>query len=263
MAQHSSSSPGKKPVSPYSDYDRLAWVYNIHWGPRYAQQVLPVIDKLVLESIPAEARILDLCCGTGQLTDALLRRGYAVTGIDGSEEMLRLARENAPAAEFIVEDARSFNLPSTHDAVVSVFDSLNHVIALDELTSVFRNVRMALREEGVFLFDLNMEEGYKARWRGSYNIVEDDHVCLVRLGYHPDKKMGESQLTIFRLNGQWERSDLTLFQKCYTEDEIRSALATAGLGDVAIYDGSRDLQLNGKGTGRSFFVCRNVARGSR
>lgn len=263
MANCSSSSPEKKLVRPFCDYDRLAWVYNKHWGPRYARQVLPIIDKLVLEHLPAEARILDLCCGTGQLTEALLRRGYAVTGIDGSEEMVRLARENAPAAEFIVGDARSFTLPRTYDAAVSVFDSLNHVIALDEISSVFCNVRMALRKDGLFLFDINMEEGYKARWRGSYNIVEDDHVCLVRLGYHPDKKMGESQLTIFRLNGQWERSDLTLFQKCYTEDEIRSALATAGLGDVAIYDGSRDLQLNGKGTGRSFFVCRNVARGFR
>ncbi len=243
-------------VKPYSDYDPLAWVYNKHWGPRYTEKVLPVIERLILQELSADARILDLCCGSGQLAQKLIERGFHVTGVDGSEEIVRIARENASAGEFVVDDARTFRFECTYDAALCVFDSLNHILSLDELISVFCNVYSVLQDGGVFLFDLNMEEGYKARWRGSYNIVEDDHVCVVHLNYRTEEKIGESQVTVFRLDGQWRRSDLTLLQRCYSQEEIETALANAGFTNVAIYDGQRDLQLAGKGAGRAFFVCR-------
>jgi len=146
-------------MTAYSDYDRFAWVYNKHWGNSFTELALRVLEKLVFPYLSAKARILDLCCGTGQLAQALIARGYRVTGLDGSSEMLRFARENAPAGEFIVDDARSFKLPDSYHAVVSTFDSLNHIMTLEELTSVFRNVYAALQEGGFSFFDLNMEEG--------------------------------------------------------------------------------------------------------
>jgi len=69
----------------YSDYDPFAWVYNKHWGDSFTQHALPVLEKLVLPHLPAKARILDLCCGTGQLAQVLIERGYQVTVLDGSE----------------------------------------------------------------------------------------------------------------------------------------------------------------------------------
>ena len=138
----------------YSDYDQFARVYNRHWGTNFIPLVFPILEKYILCHIPSGARILDLCCGTGQLTRILTDRGYRVTGLDGSGEMLRFARENAPAAEFIVADARTFELPDNYQAVISVFDSLNHVMTLKDITSVFRNVYAALQPGGLFLFDL-------------------------------------------------------------------------------------------------------------
>ena len=136
----------------FSDYDCFAWAYNRHWS-YFDQQVLPILDRLVLKGLPAGAHILDLCCGTGQLARALTDRGYQVTGLDGSEEMIRFARENAPDADFIVDDARSFSSPDAYHAAVSAFDSLNHVMTLAELASVFCNVSAALHEGGPFLFE--------------------------------------------------------------------------------------------------------------
>ncbi|MDR7586593.1 MAG: methyltransferase domain-containing protein, partial [Armatimonadota bacterium] len=83
----------------YAEYDAFAWMYNRYWGQDSVQRFLPVIEKLVLPHLGPHARILDLCCGTGQLAQALAQRGYQVTGIDGSEEMIRYARINAPAVE--------------------------------------------------------------------------------------------------------------------------------------------------------------------
>jgi SAM-dependent methyltransferase len=245
----------------YSDYDSFAWIYNKHWGPDSARRFLAVLEKAVLPQLPPQAYVLDLCCGTGQLVHLLLERGYRVTGLDGSEEMIRYARAIAPSGEFMIEDARSFHLPATYHAVVSTYDSLNHVMQLEELSQVSSNVSGCLNEGGLFLFDLNMEEGYKARWRGSFGIVEDDHACVVRASYRPDEMVGYNLITIFRLeSGTWHRSDMTLLQRCYSDQEVCSALESAGFADIRRYD-SQDLGW-ARQVGRVFYLCRKPKHAS-
>ncbi len=161
-----------------SEYDRFAWLYNKHWG-HFAEDLLPLLKEIGLDHVPSRARVLDLCCGTGQLAQILHENGYQVTGVDVSKKMLKFARENAPNCEFIVEDARSFKLPSSYHAVFSTYDSLNHIMSLDELKQVFRSVFSTLQAGWIFLFDLNMEKGYKARWQSSFGIVEEDYACVI------------------------------------------------------------------------------------
>jgi SAM-dependent methyltransferase len=249
-------------VTYYSDYDRFARVYNKHWGDTFIHLALQVMEKLVLPHLPPKARILDLCCGTGQLAQVLTAGGFRVTGLDGSEEMLKFARENAPAAEFVTADARSFKLPNVYHAVVSTFDSLNHIMTLDELTDAFRNVYASLRKGGLFFFDLNMEEGYKAVWHDSFNIVEDDEVCIVRSNYRPGERIAQFDATVFHLQDGWQRSDFTLLQKCHPEAEVRSALETAGFKKIHTYAYDEKLSLGELTTEaeRVFFTCRKPAR---
>src|SRR4030042_3587050 len=140
----------------YSDYDDFAWMYNRHWGSRFTPGALAVRGEMVLPEISADAAVLDLCCGTGQLANLLSDEGYHVTGIDGSEKMLKYARENAPGVDFVSDDARTFNLPPSFVLVPSFFDSLNHVMTIEEMTSVFRNVYSCLFEGGLFVFALNL-----------------------------------------------------------------------------------------------------------
>ena len=244
----------------YAAYDSFAWAYNRHWGSLFSESVLPVIDRLVLRDLPKRARILDVCCGTGQLAGLLTKRGLHVTGLDGSKEMIGFARKNAPRAEFRVADVRSFRLPPSYDAALSTYDSLNHIMTVDGLESVFRNVRAALKEGGPFLFDLNMEEGYRTRWRGESAIVEDDHVVAYRSSYSPEAREGRMEFTIFRKarNGGWKRSDLALTQRCYPEVEVRSALERAGFDVVRVFDGGRDLEPF-RNVGRTFYLARTPA----
>ena len=213
----------------------------------------------MLRALAPDARLLDLCCGTGQLAQVLTSRGYQVTGLDGSEDMLRYARQNAPDAEFVLADARTFSLPPVFDGVLSVFDSLNHVLSLAELTSVFTNVHAALKGGGVLVFDLNMEEGFRWRWRNTFSLVEDDHVCVMQLLHRPQGNVHASNVTLFRLqDGRWQRSDFSLTQKCYSEQQVQSALQTAGFANIEVYDARGDLGMGGE-IGRSFFVARKLA----
>lgn len=91
--------------SRFDDYDPFAWIYERDWGSEYHDQALRILDRALLESLPPPARILDLCCGNGRLTEQLARRGYRVTGLDGSAEMLGYARQRVPDVDFLLADA--------------------------------------------------------------------------------------------------------------------------------------------------------------
>lgn len=239
-------------------YDPMAWIYNRYWGQRATERFLPILERLLLPHLPSHARILDLCCGTGQLARALSERGYRVTGLDESEAMIRFARRNAPDVPFLVADARRFHMPPIYHAVVSTYDSLNHVMTLEDLARVFQNVAACLQEGGFFLFDLNMEAGYQARWRGAFGIVEEDHAFVIRAAFNERQRVGRFALTLFRLEeGVWRRSDVTLEQRCYTEPEVASALEAAGFTDLQVYDAQTDLGWPGE-VGRAFFRARKA-----
>lgn len=236
-----------------ASYDSFAWAYNRYWG-RHTEWMLGAVRELVLRDHPPPARLLDLCCGTGQLDRILQEMGYDVTGVDGSPEMIRFAGENAPACKFIVSDVRCFSASARFDLALCLYDSLNHLMAAEDLHRAFRAVHVALRGGAPFLFDLNMEEGFRERWRGSFGIVEDDLVCVVRPRFLDQDGVGEYLITMFRYEAVWTRSDVALRQRCYAADHVIGALAAEGFSSIRVVDGLKDLGLQGQ-VGRSFFLC--------
>ncbi len=240
----------------YRDYDSLAWFYNRYWGGQYHSRVMPILDELLLSHLPPEARVLDLCCGAGHLTQILSGRGFRMTGIDGSEEMLRYARENVPGGQFIAADARTYSMPPVFHAVVSTFESLNHISSIGDLMMVFQNTYAVLAEGGKFVFDLIMEDGYLSQWSKSSAIVQEDNACVIRGSYNPSVKIGRTDITMFRLEGVWRRSDVTLLQRCYSEGEVLSALELTGFRNAGAYYAGRDFQMEESlGSGRAFFLA--------
>ena len=241
----------------FDDYDPIATIYNRHWG-YFADRIYPVLNRLVLGDLPTGCAVLDLCCGTGQLAAVLSEKGYDVSGVDGSEGMIEIARKNAPDAAFLVQDARELSLDGRFGAVFSTFDSLNHVMSLDELERVFRNVHAVLDDGGYFEFDLNMEAGYVSRWRGSFGIVQDDLVCVARSSRDEKERIGRMDLTVFESEEPgWKRTDVSLIQRWYQETDIIERLRSAGFEKIQTFE-SEDGVLKGAAdtTGRMFFVAR-------
>jgi SAM-dependent methyltransferase len=122
---------------------------------------------------------LDLCCGTGQISRILADRGFNVVGLDASASLVGLARKNAPNAHFEVADAKFFSSPDRFQAAISLNDSLNHLLSIEDLKSAFLNVYKCMVPGGVFLFDLNLAHKYESSWAGSFSIVEEDAVCCL------------------------------------------------------------------------------------
>ena len=239
----------------FSDYDRFAWFYNKYWGDEYSRPALAIFNILLFPHLPQGGQVLDLCCGTGQIARGLIEHGYQVTGIDGSPAMLRFARENAPEAEFIHGDARNFKLPRVYHAVISAFDSLNHIMKIDELKSVFHNAKTVLLDDGLFLFDLNIEDESEVLGN-TLDLVGEDHACIVRSSYDAGEKLKRYDVTMFRAENEgYERSDLTLIQRYYESAEVISALADAGFSRVKTYDARREFGFT-LSDGRMFYLAR-------
>ncbi len=243
------------PPDSASAYDQFAWFFNRYWGNSFSKDARAALERHVLPHLPFDARILDLCCGTGQLSHWLTGCGFRVVGLDRSVEMLRFAAGNAPAACFVAADAGAFHMPPVHDAVVSTFDSLNHISSRETLRQAFQNVYGALRPEGIFFFDMNMDEGFRATSPETTAIVRRNHTCILESKYDAASGIGTSAITLFqRQKDCWKRSDLKILEYLYPEEEVRAFLRQAGFGQVVAYDAERDIGIT-RGIGRLFFLA--------
>jgi SAM-dependent methyltransferase len=241
-------------------YGPYAAIYNRIWGPRLVDMVVPALEKLLLRHLPPGAELLDLCCGSGQITEALSARGFAMTGIDISAEMIDLARRNAPSCRFLLGDARSFELPTTFDGAISTQDSMNHIVRFEDLSAAFANVYRVLRPGSLFVFDVLLGDLYQPEPQSVGAKVEEDYVMVVREGFDTEQHLSRCETTLFyRKEGEesWRRSDSIGWEKFYTAAELESALSNAGFTNIRMYDRARELGL--EGSTRTFVVAARPA----
>ncbi len=133
-------------------YERISSFYDAVMddpGPR-AERVAGWIERYR----PGARSLLELGCGTGSIL-ARLPQVPGRTGLDSSPRMLAIAHEQVPAARLIQGDMSSFSLGERFDVVISVFDSINHLLDFDAWCSMFDAVHRHLLDDGLFLFDVN------------------------------------------------------------------------------------------------------------
>ncbi len=239
-----------------SIYDSFASLYHRHWANWYLPAALPVLEKLFFSRIPPQAQILDVCCGSGHVTRELARRNYRVTGVDVSEGLLSIAKNELPQVDWQKQDVRSMHLSQTYDAALSTFDSLNHILTIEDLEDVFRNVRRALKPEGLFVFDMNSREAFLTDMRSWSAEVGDGNVSLVRGFFDDEKQIASTEIVWFRREGEnWLRSDSVVKEKCYPQTEILKALDNAGFESSTWVGGPEAGMKKGLGHGRIFFIA--------
>ena len=175
---------------------------------------------------------LDIGCGNGYFTRALIRAGYRVTGIDISERMLDTAQQislkEGVRTEFLLGDITKLKLNVKADFAVAVNDCLNYV-PQSKLKTAFSRVAASLKKGGVFVFDVSSET--KLREIVGNNLFGEDRDDLTYLWFN---KLGEDSvtmdLTIFerRQDGTYARYDERHVQYIHSEEEIIGALNGAG-----------------------------------
>lgn len=104
------------------------------------------------------AVVLELGCGNGRDSRAILRRTPFYTGIDTSEKMIALAKQKSPKGNFEVADAVTYDYPDNYD-IIFAFATLRHV-DIDELATVLKKVADKLNPGGVLYISSNYDDDY-------------------------------------------------------------------------------------------------------
>ncbi len=180
--------------------------------------------------------VLDLACGTGNITIPMAERGYDMIGIDLSCEMLNFAREKAAERGqnilFLNQDMTEFELYGTVDAIVCALDGINYLTHDGDLDKLFALVNNYLNPGGIMIFDINSE--YKlSKILGNNTFVseEKDIYYVWRNEYSEKTRICEFELNFFTMmpDGAYKRFDEFQEERAYRIDEISSAVNTAGL----------------------------------
>ncbi|HET9193664.1 MAG TPA: class I SAM-dependent methyltransferase [Vicinamibacterales bacterium] len=102
--------------------------------------------------------VLELACGTGQITIPIALNGNPTVGLDRSRAMLDVARKRAAAAnapvEFVEGDMRDFALDRDFELIFVARNSLLHLLSTADLLAAFGAIRRHLAPNGVFAFDI-------------------------------------------------------------------------------------------------------------
>ena len=184
-----------------------------------------------LERFPVKTG-LDVGCGGGWFTRAFGKRGYGMTGLDISSEMLNFAQEQAlkegVRGEYLLGDISSFRSPKKFDFVTAINDCVNY-LPKNRLDAAFKNVYRALHKDGVFLFDISSERKFQDKIANTVSVDDRDDVTYLSF----NKREGDCvtmEVTLFarREDGAFERLDELHRQYIYTEEEIACALTRNG-----------------------------------
>ena len=179
--------------------------------------------------------VTDCACGTGSLTVRLAERGYRMTGIDLSPDMLRIAQEKARAhglsVPFVQMDITGFRTHRKADAVICCCDGVNYLTREEQVRSFFRSANGNLRDGGLLLFDLSTP--YKLEHTlGCSTMGEDRSECtyLWENTFDPGSGLLEMRLHFFvpEGNGLYMRFDETHIQRSYTAERTEQLLNGCG-----------------------------------
>ena len=106
----------------------------------------------------ASGDVMELACGTGQLTVPIASTGLKIVGLDLSAPMLQVAQERAAAAkvsvEYVLGDMRNFDLGRKFGLIFIARNSLLHLHSTDDILAAFAAIKRHLAPEGMFAFDI-------------------------------------------------------------------------------------------------------------
>lgn len=229
-------------------YTSFAQVYDLFMDNIPYREWCCYLTSLLREYGISDGLVLDLGCGTGNVTQILAKEGYEMIGVDNAEEMLSIAMEKKQETGldilYLLQDMRSLELYGTVRAAVSICDSLNYLLEYSDLVQVLRLVNLYLDPGGIFIFDINTLYKY-TEILGESTIAEnrEEGSFIWENSFDPESRLNEYMLTLFLPDGlergeepRYRRYQEIHIQRAFSLDEVRQAVLESGMELLACYD---------------------------
>ena len=230
-------------------YETLAAMYDALMDDVDYEAWADYIDRMLQKHGCPGKRLLDLGCGTGCISIPLAQRGYQVTGVDISEEMLAAAREKSRALQLDIDwrkqDLTSLQLfdeagnEMVFDAAIATFDVFNHLTDPEDLQMLFHTLNPLLTDEGVLLFDV--QTPYKLReYLGNhiFTLHRDDVEYMWENHFDEESQICTMNITFFlrQANGLYRRETMEQEERVYDLDLLRLWLKYSDFETAGVYE---------------------------
>lgn len=196
--------------------------------------------------------ILDIGCGTGNFTLIFAKRGYRTTGIDLSEDMIRVAkgkrRPSKANPEFFRMDMRDIRLNRKYDAATALFGGFGYLLKHEDVLEFFTSVKRSLNKDGLLIFEfwhfsgLRPESSTKNGYTSFVKAKFGDEI-IIRLDtnkYDPITDICHLTLDTFILNPKTKRLidsfSETHLLKTYSISEMKNLLEETGFNVLGFYE---------------------------
>ena len=234
-------------------YDKLTENVNYTHLADYIEEIF----KKYLKEKPQ--LVLDLACGTGSITNILSDRGYDMTGVDSSCDMLNVAMEKRGERNilYLNQDASDFELYGTVDAIVCLLDSINYITDEESLDGLFWGADNYLNPGGLFIFDVNTLHKFE-NVLGNNTLTYDDEEIFYSWEneYLSDEEIHNMYLTFFVKDGEcYRRFDEHHIQKYYSSEKLDGYIQKYGFVKLGVFH-ERTFENPHKTSERIFYVLR-------
>lgn len=205
--------------------------------------------------------VLDLACGTGEMTLRLAKAGYEVIGADISPEMLSVAAskpcpEGAVPPVYICQPMEALDLYGTIDAAVCCLDGVGYITDKAKLARAFSRVKLFLNPGGVFIFDINSARLLRSLDGAAFTRESEDAFCVYQGDYEEDSEIFTYTLDLFEKTGRlYRRTTEYHRERAYEAETLKQMLLDAGFYAVGIF-ADRALHAPAEEEERIFFLAK-------
>lgn len=201
---------------------------------------------LMRYGVKENATVLDIGCGTAQMTVELSKLGFDMIGVDPSPEMLCEARENAYDADadimLLCQSAEDIDLYDTVDAAISTLDVINHLDSAEAVKEAFYKAGLFMNPNGVFIFDINTLYKHREILGNNAFVYETDDVYCVWQNFLNEDDSVDIALDFFEDNGDgtYSRNSEEFTERAYSLKKIEEWLNEADFSIIDIFDDMTD-----------------------
>lgn len=138
-----------------SNFNAYGKYYDLLYKDKDYQMEVAYLDSLIRKHRPSASKILELGCGSGSHAEWLTKKGYQVTGIERSAEMVSAAlQKKIQGFTPMLADITEFSVEDRFDVAVSLFHVISYLTSTESLIKTFELTARHLKPGGIFVFDV-------------------------------------------------------------------------------------------------------------
>ncbi len=224
-----------------SGYGEFAAVYDLLTENVPYDGIAEYYNGIIKELGAPGNYLLDMGCGTGNLTLRLAAMGYDIIASDASAEMLSIASSKlcGESIHYICQSMTQTELYGAVDIAVSTLDSINHLDSEEDILACFTRTAQNMNENGLFLFDVNTVYKHREILAENTFVYDVEGVyCVWQNCYDPADDSVGIELDLFYENedGSYDRGYESFREIALPRERIEELLTKAGFETLRVYE---------------------------